>query len=332
LTRVLRCAVIGAGIAGLACARALREAGASVTVFERETEPGGRVATRRDGSGQYDLGAQYFTADDSRFESELGRWMSEGVVKRWAGRIVSFEDRARLDKSAAVARYVGVPGMEQIGAWLAQELDVRLSTAIDAVRFGAGRWHLEPERPADTEEDPFDVLLVALPSDAAVDLLDGLTPLARTARSVSWDPCWAVTLALAQESRAAFDGAFINDDPILGWAALDSGKPGRAGVAGIAERWVLHARPQWSRHYADIEPGDASRWLIRSFSARLRCSLIPAAAHARLWRRARPVDPLPRRCLWDEERRVGLAGDWCGGPRIQGAFLSGLALAEAVLR
>ena len=39
-----RFAIVGAGIAGLACARALSEAGASVAVFESEAVPGGRAA------------------------------------------------------------------------------------------------------------------------------------------------------------------------------------------------------------------------------------------------------------------------------------------------
>ena len=38
-------AVIGAGMAGLACARTLQRAGHAVQVFEAAPEPGGRVAT-----------------------------------------------------------------------------------------------------------------------------------------------------------------------------------------------------------------------------------------------------------------------------------------------
>jgi hypothetical protein len=331
LTPTLRCAVIGAGIAGLACARALRSGGASVAVFERDAWPGGRAATYSGSTGSYDHGAQYFTATDEGFAAELARWQSDGAVARWSGRIGSFEDGTLLDKSASAERYVGVPGMRRLGEMLARGLDLRLSTEVGAVHPGRGGWSLDlPGRPSG--DMPFDVVLAALPSQAAADLLDGLTPLAELARSVSWDPCWAVTMALPRESRAGFDGAFINDDPILGWAALDSAKPGRECAAGIAERWVLHARPQWSHRYADIETQDACHWLIRSFSARLRISLSPVAVRGGLWRHATPVNPLPQRCLWDGERRIGMAGDWCGGPRIEGAFLSGLALAEAVLR
>jgi predicted NAD/FAD-dependent oxidoreductase len=36
--------------------------------------------------------------------------------------------------------------------------------------------------------------------------------------------------------------------------------------------------------------------------------------------------------LWDAESRVAVCGDWCQGARIEGAFLSGLAAADRVLR
>jgi len=328
LTHRGRCAVIGAGVAGLACARRLLEGGVAVTVFEREAAPGGRVATHADSGGRYDLGAQYFTVSEARFAAEVRRWQAEGVAQQWTGRIGALERGTLSDKSGSAERYVGTPDMAQLVLRLADGLDVRGGTPVTGLHRGPDGWHLDA---GGQTTAPFDTVLVALPTEPAAELLDGLTPLLDLARSVTWDPCWAVTLALAQEVRPGFEGAFINDDPILGWAARDSAKPERAAVAGIVDRWVLHARPKWSRRYADIEPQDVSRWLIRSFSARLRCSLMPVAVHARLWRHATPVNPLPERCLWDVAQRIGLAGDWCGGPKIEGAFVSGLALAEAAL-
>jgi monoamine oxidase len=51
--------VIGAGAAGLAAARALREAGASFVVLEARDRPGGRVHTRSLRGRLYDAGAAY---------------------------------------------------------------------------------------------------------------------------------------------------------------------------------------------------------------------------------------------------------------------------------
>ena len=43
-------------------------------------------------------------------------------------------------------------------------------------------------------------------------------------------------------------------------------------------------------------------------------------------------EPLDDECLWDPAAGLGACGDWCGGPRIEGAFLSGMAMAGSLLR
>ena len=58
----VRIAVIGAGMAGLACAQELARADAKVTVFERARGLGGRLATRRQGNLAFDHGVQLTSA------------------------------------------------------------------------------------------------------------------------------------------------------------------------------------------------------------------------------------------------------------------------------
>ena len=50
--------IIGAGMAGLACARHLADAGLAVVLLDKGRGVGGRVATRRVGDMQFDHGAQ----------------------------------------------------------------------------------------------------------------------------------------------------------------------------------------------------------------------------------------------------------------------------------
>ena len=68
-------AIIGAGMAGISCARALREAGRQVVLFDKGRAVGGRMATKRMALGEatirIDHGAQYITARDGGFASLL---------------------------------------------------------------------------------------------------------------------------------------------------------------------------------------------------------------------------------------------------------------------
>ena len=41
--------------------------------------------------------------------------------------------------------------------------------------------------------------------------------------------------------------------------------------------------------------------------------------------------PLDSPCLFDSQLKIGACGDWCGGRRVAGAFVSGMTLAEQVL-
>src|SRR6266853_3010661 len=125
-----RIAVVGAGIAGLACARTLVEGGAQVRVFERESCPGGRVATRRIGALCFDHGVQYFTTQDPRFEPVVRQWQAAGMVAPWHGRTMVLTSRGQGEAVESVPRYVGLPTMEAVAVHLAQGLDVHCGTGV----------------------------------------------------------------------------------------------------------------------------------------------------------------------------------------------------------
>jgi predicted NAD/FAD-dependent oxidoreductase len=328
--RPARIAVVGAGIAGLSCARALVELGVRVRMFERESCPGGRVATRRIEALCFDHGVQYFTTQDLRFEPVVHQWHADGIVAPWRGRTMVLAGRGHGEQVAAAPRFVGVPTMEAVAVYLARGLDLSLGNAVAQLRRQAGGWTLHDDSGAALDEAGFDRVVLAMPSASALPLLADLSTLAERVATVSWDPCWAAMLSLSRPSGIDFDAAFVSDDPILGWIARESSKPSRAPLRGAAESWVLHAHPTWSRAYLNMEEADASRWMQRAFAARLGRPLVQSIVAAHRWRLALPVNPLSEPFLLDSEQGIGLAGDWCGGPRVEGAYLSGLGLAQAI--
>jgi renalase len=325
-----RVAVVGAGVAGLACARALSERGLRVRVFEREACPGGRLASRRLDALSFDHGVQYFTTQDARFEPVVRAWEAAGIVARWSARTIVLIGRGQGEEVQSVPRYVGVPNMEAVAVHMTRGLDVRLGAEVARLERRAGGWVLLDQQGTELDQGRFDSVVLAVPSAVAAGLLGQDSDLAQRAATVAWDSCWAVMLALARPSAIDFDAAFVNDDPILGWVARESSKPARAPLRGAVESWILHAHPTWSRSYLELERSDASRWVQRAFAARVGRPLIQAAVAAHRWRLALPVNPLAEPFLYDPQQGIGLAGDWCGGPRVEGAYLSGIALAHAI--
>ena len=78
---------------------------------------------------------------------------------------------------------------------------------------------------------------------------------------------------------------------------------------------------------------EVTRLLASEFARRCVGAELPSIRYsdAHRWRYAQPEDAVEERHLYDDEQGIGVAGDWCGGPRIEGAFLSGLSLARRLL-
>jgi renalase len=346
-----RVAVVGAGIAGLACARALSAAGLDITCFDKSRGLSGRLATRRGDAGQFDHGAQYFTARDPRFAETVRQWLAQGVVARWTPRLAVFDAAGgppRIDSRVGdldpggpvLERFVGTPTMTAPARQMADGLRIRPGCTVRALRRGPTGWQLEMDGDTDRAAS-FDAVVLALPAPQAAALLDasrsdtdtpgwdGVAAIARTARMRG---CWAAMVTCVASLALPFDAAFVNRGP-LRWVARDSSKPGRPD----GERWVLHASADWSEAHLELSAVEAAERLLDAFAALgapVRGSTGPAAeisVVAHRWRYADSHPPLERRFAWDGRAAVGLCGDWLHGGRVEGAWLSGSALAGAML-
>jgi predicted NAD/FAD-dependent oxidoreductase len=316
-------AIIGAGIAGLTCARMLTKAGESVTCFDKARGPGGRMSSRRSDVGAFDHGAQYFTARDPDFQAVVADWNTAGVVATWDGAIASIGPEAAT--SQATKRWCGVPRMSALTRFLSDGIELRAGCRIAEVSGSPGAWML-----TDTEGEssgPWERVLVTTPAPQAVPLLQAAPAMAEQAAACPHLPCWAAMLGMDSEPAVDWAGAFV-DHPALAWVARDHSKPGRA--PGI--RWVLHARSDWSVAHQD-DSKESVRDALMAACAELGFPLTlgPYWASHR-WLLARPAEPLETEFLWDSTLGIGAAGDWCIDARVEAAWLSGSRLAQAVLR
>jgi len=92
----MRIAIIGAGVSGLCAARKLKDAGLSVSLFDKSRGAGGRLSTRYAGEHEFDHGAQYFTIKDPKFKEIVDAAHQAGAVGRWAGRALNLVAVCRL--------------------------------------------------------------------------------------------------------------------------------------------------------------------------------------------------------------------------------------------
>ncbi len=306
-------AIIGAGMAGLACGAALKAGGHDVRLFDKGRGPGGRMSTRRvnvgDAQYRFDHGAQYFTAKDPRFAAQVAVWESEGVVARWP--------------AAGDAAWVGTPGMNAPIKAMAEAADVEFGARIQSIRReGKASWLLRDDGET---QGPFDAVLVAVPAEQAAPLLAQLAPaMADAAAAVVSLPNWTVMAAFESRVDAA---DCLRDAGAIGWAARNSSKPERED----AECWVIQASPEWSREHLELEREEVQDLLLSALAEALGPLPATVSVSAHRWRYANvPVSDVG--AMWDKDQGIGACGDWLLGPRVELAYLSGLALAQKVAR
>jgi renalase len=326
-------AVIGAGIAGLTCARQLQVQGHSVVVYEQNNDVGGRMCTRHTELGGFDVGAQYFTADSERFQKAIAHWRKAGWVGSWTGKLVTLDHGASKEAGRAKQRFVGIPGMDSLLQQLAQGVDVRTEQLITRIERHGDQWLLGVQAdtvPIEASAGPFDAVMIAAPSAKALPLLQAAPQLARQARQATVNPCWALMLGFQDSLGLKYDGAWVQGSR-LGWIAHDGSKPQRRP----GEHWVAHATADWSTEHLEDDPERVKEKLLRAFHEATGSNVQPVYADVYRWPFAQPAEALEEGFLWDARSRIGACGDWFsagleGGGRVENAYLSGMALAEAV--
>ena len=347
MTQAQHFAVIGAGIAGITCARTLVQAGHRVSVFEKSTSAGGRMATRRTPFGTFDHGAQYFTVRDPRFAKALET--APGVCKPWSANAVQVVDAHGLVAAPALgtreSHWVANPGMNALVRRWAQSLDdlssLELQTRVTRIErdvLNSKRWQLRTSGAGDSQHvySGFDGVLLALPSSQGRELLQNSEQSARFVKAmekVQVAPCWTLMIAFPQAVQPGLTtlgpqwNAARSTHHRIAWLARESSKPAR----GTVERWTVQASAAWSQEHLQDDAARVQAKLLKAFAEITGVHATPAHIDSQRWLYAKTTKPLGKTHLWDAKTRVGVCGDWCIGHRVEDGFVSGLELALAVL-
>lgn len=293
--------VIGAGIAGLAAASALTDAGRDVLVIDKGRQRGGRLAHReRDGFG-FDHGAPWVEAEMDGFAGFLARAVEKGVAKSLA---------------RAPSRIVGMPDMTALPAPLARGVEMRQNAEVLAAdRYGIG-WRL------DTSDGRLGArhLICTAPAPQAVRLLPEIGD---ALSGVTMDPGWTLMVAFAEPL-----GLDAPEWPDNGTRVIrESAKPGRPEAP---EAWTMHAPLAWAQANLERDREEIVPDLVTMFGRSMGRRLPkPIHAHAHRWRYSRTANPLGQPFYKAEALHVG--GDWCLGSLAEHAYASGMAIADDIL-
>jgi len=310
-------AVVGAGVAGLTAARVLTDAGHAVTVFDKGRRPGGRLATKVFAAGgRADTGAQFFTVRSPELGRAVARWSAEGLVHEWCRGFDSIDGHPR---------YAVRGGMAELAADLARGLEVRCSVHVERIRLEADKVLLDWPEAHGHEGGRLaaDTVIVTTPVPQARALLDGTVAVP----SVHYDPTISLSVALDRPARiSASGGRQLQEDPVWSFIADNQAK-------GVSAQPVItfHSTAAYAESRFDRDPTAVAEEMLEAVRPFLAGASILEFQLQR-WRYATPAVVHPDRSFSAANGRVILAGDAFGGPRLEGAFLSGRSAAEAASR
>ena len=303
-----RVAVVGAGIAGAACAAALARSGLEVSLLERGRAPGGRLASPELHGRHTDLGAAYFTVREEQFGTVVDDWAARGLVRPWTDTVSVITPDGHERKTGPV-RHAAPGGLRSLVRDLLPE-GVHTGREVAAL-----------------DELDHDAVVLAMPDPQAARLLP------ETPAGVAWveyEPVIAVAAGWRGRCWEEFDAAFVNDDPDVALIADDGARRGDG-----APVLVIHTTGERARQHLD-DPPSAIDPVLRAVSRLLRIAEPPDWTHAHRWSLAKPAATHGAAAFGLVEHAGGPLGlctdSWCpsGSPRVEAAWLSGHRLGRAL--
>ncbi len=320
--------IVGAGLSGLMAGRQLAHTGLSVIIIEREPVAGGRLATWRSGSDRADIGAQFFTVRTAEFGAIIEQWLAAGWVKEWSR---GWSDGSLLvDRPDGYPRYIADGGFAGLADRLSTGLPIHYATELRVVITDRDRWCVTT---ADDKQFSTHSLILTMPVPQSLGILNaGGIELPDTTRqaltSIQYGSCLCGVFAVDVDIELPEPGALQRPGRPVAWVADNR----RKGLASTEQILTVHADPIASAKWWAETDESVSAWMAAELELLLSRDATFRPVAIKRWPYAVPFSVYPERCLvLRTSAPLILAGDAFDGPRVEGAALSGMAAADALL-
>ena len=217
--------------------------------------------------------------------------------------------------------------MNGIAKSLACGLDVRTETKVEQIYLEGCGWRVATEK-GDLQADAL-ILTAPAPQSMALcqtfmDQLSLEVPL--ILESIAFDPCLALMAVLQEGGSLVPEPGYVRpaSGPVA-WIADNTQKGISAGPPAL----TIHADAEFSRLHWDADRSVMERLLLEAARPYWQGAVVETSVQG--WRYSQPIASHTEPCLYSRRPApLAFAGDAFGGPRVEGAFLSGLAAANIV--
>lgn len=316
--------IVGAGAAGLTCARELsKQTTKKIVVLDKGRSVGGRICTRRVDDNRFDHGAQFFTAHSDYLKPQVSEWLKRGAISQWKA------------LSHARVGYSAKGGMSALPRLLAEGIpseNLFLSTKVTKLAMERGGWKVFSEN---GESWSAGILIVTMPlpqiSALFADFVEPeIIALRKDIDSVAYDPCVALLVKYQNSLSSQLACNESPDDTFLFIA--DNHTKGTSERPGCL---TVHLTPKESAQLFNDSDDAIRTRIVEKLSSRFpELSNNPVeCVQVHKWRYAKPKTIL-NNMFWRlrvSGLELALAGEAFSEARVEGAILSGYALAKSLL-
>ena len=326
-------AVVGAGVAGLTCARKLQQVGRRVVVFDKSRGLGGRLATRRLADTHADHGVCYLQPKGAAFGQLIEELVNEQILRVWTEGIHRLSAEGLLQQPTKFAPCYAAPaGATSIARYLGQNLEIINSQTITAISPIDNGWQINS---ADRQWQAEQVVIAVPPAQALAIAGMVIDPHCSNQMSlVNFTTSITAIAVFPKHQQAAatqltWQGIQSIDHPVLSWIGLDSSKqlePPQPVL--VVQSSAAFAAENFAAPNLDV----IGKQLLAAAAPFTTGLDNPEILQVHRWGYAFAQNPLPDLFLIAQTQApLYFCGDWCGGNRVESAFLSGWAVAEKIL-
>lgn len=308
--------IVGAGMSGVAAASSLAATGFRTLVIDKSMKIGGRLASKKLGKAQFDYGAQFMTAREPQFLSLMEECEKLGLIKQWF--------TSGSGKQQRHPRWCGLTGMTAVAEYLAPSLHLYPDLRLTTIECVEDRWLA---RMSSGDEISARALMLTPPVPQILAILKDsdvvISPdSAKRLESIKYEKCLAVLAHLDGPSAIDPPGGLNFPEGPISWLA-DNQLKGISNIPAV----TIHGAADFSEQHFHSDRLESGGLLLEAAQSWLGSKVTKFQVHG--WRYAKPIHVEPERCLVISRKPpLVVAGDAFGGPRVEGAAMSGWEAAE----
>ncbi|MBT8105234.1 MAG: NADP transhydrogenase subunit alpha, partial [Woeseiaceae bacterium] len=285
-------------------------------------------ATRYAGDYEFDHGAQFFTAHTPEFREFLQPLLTDNVVASWTAQFAQIErDEVTSLRpwNDDAPHYVGTPGMNAVGKYLARDLDIVTETPIVRIERPDNGWSLTDDK--EQAFDRFDWVVLTAPAPQTAALGAAYPDLATLSGKHSMLGCYAMMLGFTTPVELPWQAALVRDADIS-WVSVNSSKPGRKDPFTL----LVHSTNAWANAHIDDDLESVREQMLVEASKICRKDL-GTADHCSVhrWRYANIARQSGPEFYVDDDSQLAACGDWFVRGRVEAAFTSANMLAQQLV-